>query len=64
MRCADDDSGSDDDDKAGGAGEAAPQQQRQHAKPAGPPVLELPPLPELDISDAEKMELVGLLQKP
>lgn len=57
-----DDSASDDDDKGvRNANGGAPLPPRP-AKPAGPPVFELPPLPEMDISDAEKMELVRLLR--
>lgn len=54
---ADDDSASDDDDKVIGANGAAPPP-LQPQQLQGPPIVELPPLPELDISDAEKMELV------
>lgn len=56
---ADDDSGSDDDDKGNArGGSAPPAAPPQPQTPAGLPVFELPVLPEMDISDAEKMELV------
>ena len=58
---ADDDSASDDDEKGGRnpSGSAPPSPLPSPTKRSGTPWFELPPLPEMDISDAEKMELVS-----
>jgi hypothetical protein len=60
---ADDDSASDDDEKGGRNpnGSAPPPPLPSPTKRSGTPWFELPPLPEMDISDAEKMELVSYL---